>query len=276
MIYWFSGTGNSARVAKVLAERLGKQESKMEKALLEIEDLKSLNSIGFIFPVYGWGLPLAVEQWIDRLPSLPGGFTAQQALYVYSVLTCGDDIGRTDALLRQRLAAKGWPLQAVFSVQMRNTYVCLPGFDTDQPDLVETKEKVLQERLKAVRGAMTQSEFATRLRTPLTTLGRYERGANMPDLAFIINVCTIFDVSPEWLLFGRGVMREQSKEYPSSGCGCRQCPLVLKELDEERTERRELSVENRQLYAENRKLLQENGRLREELARLRPFSLGAG
>ena len=134
----------------------------------------------------------------------------------------------------------------------------------------------LQERLKAVRGAMTQSEFATRLRTPLTTLGRYERGANMPDLAFIINVCTIFDVSPEWLLFGRGVMREQSKEYPSSGCGCRQCPLVLKELDEERTERRELSVENRQLYAENRKLLQENGRLREELARLRPFSLGAG
>ena len=94
--------------------------------------------------------------------------------------------------------------------------------------------------------------------------------------AFIINVCTIFDVSPEWLLFGRGVMREQSKEYPSSGCGCRQCPLVLKELDEERTERRELSVENRQLYAENRKLLQENGRLREELARLRPFSLGAG
>lgn len=46
----------------------------------------------------------------------------------------------------------------------------------------------LQERLKAVRGAMTQSEFATRLRTPLTTLGRYERGANMPDLAFIINV----------------------------------------------------------------------------------------
>ena len=134
----------------------------------------------------------------------------------------------------------------------------------------------LQERLKAVRGAMTQSEFATRLRTPLTTLGRYERGANMPDLAFIINVCTIFDVSPEWLLFGRGVMREQSKEYPSSGCGCRQCPLVLNELDEERTERRELSVENRQLYAENRKLLQENGRLREELARLRPFSLGAG
>ncbi|MFQ9868843.1 MAG: helix-turn-helix domain-containing protein [Bilophila wadsworthia] len=50
---------------------------------------------------------------------------------------------------------------------------------------------------------MTQSEFATRLRTPLTTLGRYERGANMPDLAFIINVCTIFDVSPEWLLFAR-------------------------------------------------------------------------
>ena len=107
----------------------------------------------------------------------------------------------------------------------------------------------LQERLKAVRGAMTQSEFATRLRTPLTTLGRYERGTNMPDLEFI--------------------MRERHKEL-SSGCDCRQCPLLLKDLDEERAERRELSAENRQLYAENRRLLQENGRLREELARLRP------
>ena len=128
----------------------------------------------------------------------------------------------------------------------------------------------LQERLKAVRGAMTQSEFATRLRTPLTTLGRYERGANMPDLEFIINVCTVFDVSPGWLLFGRGAMREQSKEHLASGCGCRQCPLLLKELEEERAERRELSTENRQLYAENCRLLQENGLLREELARLRP------
>lgn len=127
----------------------------------------------------------------------------------------------------------------------------------------------LQERLKAVRGAMTQSEFATRLRTPLTTLGRYERGTNMPDLEFIINVCSVFDISPGWLLFGRGAMRERHKEL-SSGCDCRQCPLLLKDLDEERAERRELSAENRQLYAENRRLLQENGRLREELARLRP------
>ena len=100
----------------------------------------------------------------------------------------------------------------------------------------------LQERLKAVRGAMTQSEFATRLRTPLTTLGRYERGANMPDLEFIINVCTVFDVSPSWLLFGRGAMREQSKEHLASGCGCRQCPLLLKELEEERAVRAAVSA----------------------------------
>ena len=130
----------------------------------------------------------------------------------------------------------------------------------------------LQERLKAVRGAMTQSEFATRLRTPLTTLGRYERGANMPDLAFIINVCTIFDVSPELV-----AVRARCNARAVKGISLLQdvaaasARLVLKELDEERTERRELSVENRQLYAENRKLLQENGRLREELARLRPL-----
>ncbi|WP_300848141.1 helix-turn-helix transcriptional regulator, partial [uncultured Bilophila sp.] len=65
----------------------------------------------------------------------------------------------------------------------------------------------LQKRLRAVRGSLTQSDFASRLQTPLTTLGRYERGTNLPDLDFIINMCTIFDVSPAWLLFGKGSMR---------------------------------------------------------------------
>ena len=128
--------------------------------------------------------------------------------------------------------------------------------------------KTLQERLRVVRGNMTQSEFATRLRIPLTTLGRYERGINLPDLAFIINLCTVFDVSLEWLLFGRGSMFDAAPEALEP-CGCRQCPLMFKALDEERAERRELAVENRQLNAENRRLLEENGSLREEIARLK-------
>ena len=126
----------------------------------------------------------------------------------------------------------------------------------------------LQKRLRAVRGSLTQSDFASRLQTPLTTLGRYERGTNLPDLDFIINMCTIFDVSPAWLLFGKGSMRG-GLAAPEGAVPCRRCEVLERELREERVERREVCAENRALNAENRRLLVENGRLREESARLR-------
>lgn len=128
--------------------------------------------------------------------------------------------------------------------------------------------ETLQKRLRAVRGGMTQSDFASRLQTPLTTLGRYERGTNLPDLEFVINLCSIFDVSPEWLLFGRGAMRG-GFAASEIGAPCRRCQTLERELREERGERREVCAENRAINAENRRLLEENGRLREEIARLR-------
>lgn len=128
--------------------------------------------------------------------------------------------------------------------------------------------ETLQKRLRAVRGSLTQSDFATRLQTPLTTLGRYERGTNLPDLEFVINLCSIFDVSPEWLLFGSGPMRG-GLAAPEGAESCRRCQTLERELLEERRERREVSAENRALNAENRRLLEDNGRLREEIARLR-------
>lgn len=136
----------------------------------------------------------------------------------------------------------------------------------NRPGLGFFRMETLQKRLRAVRRDLTQSDFASRLHTPLTTLGRYERGTNLPDLEFIINLCTIFDVSSEWLLFGRGSMHGGPGP---GGEGCRRCQTLEKELREERGERREVCAENRSLNAENRRLLEENGRLREEIALLR-------
>lgn len=128
--------------------------------------------------------------------------------------------------------------------------------------------ETLQKRLRAVRGGLTQSDFATRLQTPLTTLGRYERGINMPDLEFITNLCSTFEVSPEWLLFGRGSMRP-SVGWADEPDAASRCRLLERELGEERSERREVCAENRVLNAENRRLWEENSRLREEMALLR-------
>lgn len=145
MIYFFSGTGNSLRVARQLAAQLGERLLPMTEAWgMAPSFATDSEALGLVFPVYAWGLPLVVDQFVAALPH-PAAAVPKR--YVYAVLTCGDDIGQTDRLLRSALGRRGWELSAVFSVQLRNTYVCLPGFDVDTPALTATKEARTEARL---------------------------------------------------------------------------------------------------------------------------------
>ena len=64
------------------------------------------------------------------------------------------------------------------------------------------------ERLKKVRGGLTQAEFAALFGIPQVTLGNYERGRNEPRFDFIKQVCSRFEINVEWLLFGTGDKQE--------------------------------------------------------------------
>lgn len=137
MIYYFSGTGNSQYVARQLADLLGEQLYPMALA-----DTRSLPSgemegaaIGIVFPVYAWGIPNVVEDFVrNHRESFEGSF-------LYAVMTCGDDMGFADEVLETALGRK---LNAAFSVLMPDVYVCLPGFDVDSVE--ECKEKLAKEK----------------------------------------------------------------------------------------------------------------------------------
>lgn len=142
-IFYFSGTGNSRYVAQTLARLTGDALYDMTQASDTVRGALRYDRIGWVFPVHAWGLP----RWVRRfIQSLPEGFAAPEA-YVYGVMTCGDDIGLADRELRSVLQTKGMALRAVFSVQMPNTYVCLPGFDVDS-------EAVANRKLDAARPAL--------------------------------------------------------------------------------------------------------------------------
>ncbi|MDE5999215.1 MAG: 4Fe-4S ferredoxin, partial [Bacteroidaceae bacterium] len=106
MFYCFSGTGNSQWVA-----------DKLQGLLQDEADV-----FGMVFPVYAWGIPKVVKEYIQTHME-----DIKASKYVWAVITCGDDIGYADTILNNLL---GRPVDAVFSVHMPNTYVCLPGFDT--------------------------------------------------------------------------------------------------------------------------------------------------
>ena len=138
------------------------------------------------------------------------------------------------------------------------------------------------ERLKTIRGTMTQAEFANQLGIHKNTLGRYERGESNPDIVFCAKVCSIFGISPRWLIMGIGDMREDSvtgvatcqqtkDSVMYSSCKnkhCYRCEQLENRLEKVAMQRDELMEENRQLYRDKLHLVEENGNLKELVARM--------
>jgi phage repressor protein C with HTH and peptisase S24 domain len=61
------------------------------------------------------------------------------------------------------------------------------------------------ERIKAVRGPISQEEFSKDLGIHKNTLGKYERGERVPDAEFLNSLLRSFtEVDPAWLLTGEG------------------------------------------------------------------------
>lgn len=141
MIYCFSGTGNSLAVARRLAELVG---DGLCPIVSHTGVVHRQGAVGLVFPVYSWGTPRVVDDFIVReLPRLE-----HNPSYIYAVMTCGDDIGYADRVADTRLrSVYGRGLDAAFSVCMPNTYVCLPGFDVDSKELAGRKVAATMERL---------------------------------------------------------------------------------------------------------------------------------
>lgn len=154
MIFYFSGTGNSAWVARRLAQEQGEE---LLSIAMEVDKgreykLKEGEKVGFVFPVYAWGPPAIVLRFIRQL-KMP------VPEYLFFVCTCGDDTGRTAQLFSSAVGRKGWRCAAGYSVTMPNTYVSLPGFDVDDEDVEDRKVQNAVARVRFING-----EIASRVR----------------------------------------------------------------------------------------------------------------
>lgn len=146
MIFYFTGTGNSYAVAKRIANLQGESLYSIAKELdhntgpisYEVRDGEKL---GFVYPVYAWGPPEIVLEFISRLK-----ITGEKP-YVFSVGTCGDEEGNSTSILKEHLLQRGFELDSAFSVRMPNNYVI--GADVDPKDV--EKEKIRIAELKCMK-----------------------------------------------------------------------------------------------------------------------------
>lgn len=109
-IFYFSGTGNSLTVAKNIANEF--EDSKIVSIPAVINENIEANAsiIGLVFPVYIWGMPNMVVDFVNKL-----NITEDQ--YVFAVTTCAGQPGETLVQLKKLLQKSGADLQAGFAVK---------------------------------------------------------------------------------------------------------------------------------------------------------------
>lgn len=123
MIFFFSGTGNSEYTAKKIAAVSG------DRVVSIGESVKAGNfwfepgdgeQVGFVFPVYFYGVPTIVLDFIERL-DLQGCDNN----YIFAVCCSGGDAAGTLSMFRKALRRRGIGLDAAFEVTMPDNYILM-------------------------------------------------------------------------------------------------------------------------------------------------------
>lgn len=146
MIYYFSGTGNTRLCAEALARQLDTQCNEFNVSQLRqphnIRLATKDPDVIFMFPVYAWGIPPVVYNILDRAE-----LRFSRNVRVWMVATCGDEVGLTASSFRKVMKYQSRKVFGTFSVMMPNTYVCMKGFDVDDPDTAQKKIDAMPARI---------------------------------------------------------------------------------------------------------------------------------
>ena len=134
-LYYFTGTGNSLCVARGLCNYIEDCEIISISKIWNKENLEtSSDMVGLIFPLYYWGLPLIVKEFVQKM-------NFKKSSYIFAVVNAGGDLAGIPFMqLDQILKQKSEGLNASFFISMPSNYIV----GGDQETEAEQREKLLK------------------------------------------------------------------------------------------------------------------------------------
>jgi flavodoxin/NAD-dependent dihydropyrimidine dehydrogenase PreA subunit len=199
ILYYFSGTGNTLMLARLLAKELGDTEIINIVSCNGPTPAAEADAIGILFPVYAFGLPKIMYKFVKN------SLQIADDTYVFSLTNYGS-AGGPEALrqLKALFKNKGSRLNAGFGLAMPSNYIPLGGAESHNKQnkrFLAAAEKINQ--IAKIIKARPKNYFYKKSRIPL----------------FISNFLYKF--------FFRNYGKDAKKFYVNDNCGaCESCANI--------------------------------------------------
>ena len=125
ILYYFSGTGNTLMLARLLAKKLDNTEIINIVSCNNSIETPKADAIGILFPVYAFGLPKIMHDFVNNNLKIPDN------TYVFSLTNYAGAGGAVASKqLKNLLMAKGNKLNARFWIPMPSNYIPFGGAES--------------------------------------------------------------------------------------------------------------------------------------------------
>jgi len=145
MILYYSGTGNSEYVAKMIGDQLDDTCLNLFERLRlhDIHPIDSKKPFVFVCPTYGWQIPHLLRDWLKEV-KLEG------TKDIYFVLTCGADIGDAQTHLSKLCQDIKMNFKGCIDIVMPENYIAM----FDAPNQKEALEIIKKSQSSIDRAIM--------------------------------------------------------------------------------------------------------------------------
>lgn len=120
MVIYYTGTGNSRFIAKIIAEKL-------DDTLVDATELMKQGKFGkfeserpyvFVCPTYAWQMPKIFVEFIKRSKFSGNKFS-------FFVMTCGSDIGNAEKQIKELCEEADFKYKGVMEIEMPENYIAM-------------------------------------------------------------------------------------------------------------------------------------------------------
>jgi ferredoxin len=177
IIFYFSGTGNSLKVAKDIAAVI--QDCELISMGKPHKLSGTYERIGIVYPVYFAGIPGVVERFVEALD-----LSENKNSFVFAICTSGN-IGAGMTNISKIIGGKGGKLSYCENIQCFGNYVGLYAMGSDAGNKVKAQSQATKQAIKDIQSLAVKPPFKN---SPLALIhGHFIKSSANKDKGFNVS-----------------------------------------------------------------------------------------